>query len=101
MLPVDGIWVARSAEWYCTRYFEKEVKDPVLRKKLRPKGHIGDKRPLVSRGFYKVLQKPNVEVITDPIALVDEDGIISTPLGITQKGNWNCQIEETFQLITN
>jgi cation diffusion facilitator CzcD-associated flavoprotein CzcO len=96
-----GSWVAQSAEWYCTRYFEKEVKDPVLRKKLRPKGRIGDKRPLVSRGFYKVLQKPNVEVITDPITSVDENGIISTPLCIAQKGNWNCQINETFQLIAH
>lgn len=80
-----GSWVARSAEWYCTRYFEKEVRDPVLRKKLHPKGHIGDKRPLVSRGFYKVLQQPNVEVITDPITSINESGIICTPLSLAQK----------------
>jgi cation diffusion facilitator CzcD-associated flavoprotein CzcO len=72
-----GSLVARSAEWYCTRYFEKEVKDPVLRDKLRPKGRIGDKRPLVSRNFYSILQKPNVEVITDRITSVNETGIVS------------------------
>jgi cation diffusion facilitator CzcD-associated flavoprotein CzcO len=82
-----GSWIARSTEWYCTRYFEKEVTDPVLRKKLAPKGRIGDKRPLVSRGFYRTLQQPNVEVITDPITSVHESGIISTRLGTAQEGN--------------
>ncbi|KIM96696.1 hypothetical protein OIDMADRAFT_169525 [Oidiodendron maius Zn] len=88
-LPIPGSWVARSAEWYCTRYFEKEVRDPVLRKKLHPKGHIGDKRPLVSRGFYKVLQQPNVEVITDPITSINESGIIYISLHTPSKNTHN------------
>lgn len=74
-----GTWIARSAEWYCARHFEKEVQDPVLRGQLRPVGRIGAKRPLVSTDFYKVLQEPNVEVVTDPITRIDESGVISVP----------------------
>ncbi|KFZ20415.1 hypothetical protein V501_00155 [Pseudogymnoascus sp. VKM F-4519 (FW-2642)] len=90
-----GSWVARSAEWYCTKFFEQEVRDPILRDKLRPKGRIGDKRPLVSRNFYQILQKPNVDVITDSITLVDEKGIVSTPSRLTANDNLNRQAKES------
>jgi cation diffusion facilitator CzcD-associated flavoprotein CzcO len=89
-----GSWVARSAEWYCTSFFEQEVTDPILREKLRPKGRIGDKRPLVSRSFYRVLQKPNVEVITDRVSLIDERGIVSAPVHPAPEDTSNYKIRE-------
>jgi cation diffusion facilitator CzcD-associated flavoprotein CzcO len=70
--------IAKTAEWYCVRFLEKEVKDPVLREKLRPVGRLGAKRPLVSRDLYKLLQASNVEVISDPITRIDGSGVFCT-----------------------
>lgn len=73
-----GSVIAKTAEWYCVRFLEKEVKDPVLREKLRPVGRLGAKRPLVSRDLYKLLQASNVEVISDPITRIDGSGVFCT-----------------------
>jgi cation diffusion facilitator CzcD-associated flavoprotein CzcO len=62
-------------------YLEKQIKDPVLRAKLKPHYTIGCKRVLLSDDFYPALTQPNVEVITDRISevkahsIVTEDGL--------------------------
>ncbi|KAJ5413628.1 monooxygenase [Penicillium cosmopolitanum] len=75
-------WLARYTEHYCRRVLEKQVPDPDLRKKLSPTGRFGSKRPLVSlSGFFDVLQKENVNVVSNPIMAVDEAGITTeTPM---------------------
>ncbi len=43
-----------------------------------PVGRFGSKRPLVSLdGFFDVLQKENVHVITDPITSIDAQGVVT------------------------
>jgi cation diffusion facilitator CzcD-associated flavoprotein CzcO len=51
------------------------VKDPALRRRLTPQDRIGCKRILVSDDYYPALNRPNVELVTAPIASVTADGI--------------------------
>jgi cation diffusion facilitator CzcD-associated flavoprotein CzcO len=49
---------------------ERQVKDPVKRKKLTPDYELGCKRILMSNSYYKALDQPNADVVTEPIAEV-------------------------------
>jgi cation diffusion facilitator CzcD-associated flavoprotein CzcO len=56
---------------------DKAITDPLLRAKLIPHYGLGCKRVLVSSDWYPALARPNVELITDPIARVTEHGIVT------------------------
>ena len=49
---------------------ERQVKDPVKREKLTPAYEFGCKRMLMSNTYYKALDRPNADVVTEPIASV-------------------------------
>lgn len=51
------------------------IEDPVLREKLRPNHPYGCKRPLVSNLFYPAFNRPNLELITDPIERITKTGV--------------------------
>ena len=53
------------------------VADPELQRALVPDYPIGGKRILISDDYYQTLGRPNVEVITSPIARVTEDAIVT------------------------
>lgn len=53
------------------------VKDPHLRAKLTPDYRIGCKRILIANGYYPALAKPNVEVVTEAVARVTANGVVS------------------------
>lgn len=79
-----GIGMMRSkssmmdlGERMAKRYLESAVRDPGLRAKLTPNYRIGCKRVLLSNNYYEALQRPNVELITDSIKYVTEEGIAS------------------------
>jgi cation diffusion facilitator CzcD-associated flavoprotein CzcO len=72
-----GTWLAKREESFCNAYLDKQVRDPVLREKLRPRGRFGSKRPLVSPLFFELVQKENVEVAAEEITEIDERGIKS------------------------
>ena len=55
---------------------EDHVADPDLRAKLTPNYALGCKRVLGSDTWYPSLCRPNVEVVTDSIVSVTEDGIV-------------------------
>jgi len=74
-----GTWLARAEERYCERYLKKTVPDPALQEKLRPVGRFGAKRPLVSPTLFRLVQKPNVELVQEELCQILEDGIISKP----------------------
>ena len=46
------------------------VEDPVVRAKLVPTHPFGCKRPLISNDFYAAFNRPNLELVTDPIERV-------------------------------
>ncbi|HVL94896.1 MAG TPA: NAD(P)/FAD-dependent oxidoreductase [Solirubrobacteraceae bacterium] len=54
-----------------------QVKDPQLRRKLKPGYAMGCKRILISNDYYPALTRPNVDVITDGIAEVRPRSIVT------------------------
>jgi len=53
----------------------QQVEDPIVREKLRPQHPYGCKRPLVSNRFYPAFNRPNLELVTDPIERITKQGI--------------------------
>jgi cation diffusion facilitator CzcD-associated flavoprotein CzcO len=66
----------RLAQRRALANIEQNVADPALRAKLTPDYALGCKRVLGSDTWYASLCRPNVEVVTDPITTVTEDGIV-------------------------
>lgn len=58
-------------------HLRRQVRDPELRAKLKPHYRFGCKRPILSNDFYPALTQPNVELVTDPIAHVEEHAIVT------------------------
>ena len=72
----DGL---RSAlERQVRRHLATQVPDPELRAKLTPDYQLGCKRALPSNDFYPALSQPNVDLVTEPIARIEPDGILTT-----------------------
>lgn len=69
------IFAQRKAE----KFLEKQVKDPVLRKKLTPDFTIGCKRIILSSTLYPALCRDNVSLHDkhDGIASINENGILT------------------------
>ncbi len=55
----------------------KGIKDPELRAKVTPHFEIGCKRVLRSNTYYPALASDNVELVTDPIAKVTGDAVVT------------------------
>jgi len=53
------------------------VEDPELRKKLTPQVPWGTQQPLFSATWFPMFNRPNVELVIDPIARITEDSIVS------------------------
>lgn len=72
------IWdspLRKVAQRLAKAHLRYQVKDRWLRRQVTPDFKIGCKRVLVSNDYYPALQKPNVELITWPIASISETGI--------------------------
>jgi len=55
----------------------KGISDPELRAKVTPDFQMGCKRILISNTYYPALARDNVEVVTDPIAQITANGIVT------------------------
>ncbi|MCH2187634.1 NAD(P)/FAD-dependent oxidoreductase, partial [Myxococcota bacterium] len=53
------------------------IEDPTLREKLRPKHPFGCKRPLLSNDYYPAFNRPNLELVTNPIDHITSDSIVT------------------------
>jgi len=53
------------------------VVDPELRARLTPDYPIGGKRILIHDDFFPALNRPNVDLVTTPIARVAENGVVT------------------------
>ena len=51
------------------------VADPELRARLTPDYRMGCKRLIVSSLFYPAIQRPDAELVTDPIARIEAGGV--------------------------
>jgi cation diffusion facilitator CzcD-associated flavoprotein CzcO len=54
------------------------VEDPAVRDKLRPDHPLGCKRPLMSNVYYPAFNRPNLELVTEPIARITKDAVVTT-----------------------
>jgi cation diffusion facilitator CzcD-associated flavoprotein CzcO len=63
---------------------KKGISDPALRAKVTPDFQMGCKRILISNTYYPALAQENVELITDGIAEITENGVI-TKDGVTRE----------------
>ncbi|MGQ4601045.1 NAD(P)-binding domain-containing protein [Nocardia sp. R6R-6] len=54
-----------------------EIRDPRLRAKVTPNFRIGCKRMLISNDYYPALSRPNVDVVTERIAEVRRNSIVT------------------------
>jgi cation diffusion facilitator CzcD-associated flavoprotein CzcO len=62
------------------------VVDPVVRRRLRPSHPWGCKRPLFSNDFYPAFNRPNLELVTEPISHLTEDAIVTSDGTARQAG---------------
>jgi len=67
----------RLGQAVARRHLRRSVPDPALRAKLTPRYTMGCKRVLLSDDYYPALTRSNVEVITDGIAEVRPEGIVT------------------------
>jgi len=65
----------RLIEAACRANLEDNVADPDLRERLRPDYRAGCKRLVVSPNFYEGIQRPNAELVTDPIERIEAGGV--------------------------
>ena len=70
-------WMQAQGKKIARRYLEREVADPQLRAALTPNYAFGCKRVLISSDFYKAIQFPNVELVTEPIVEVREQSVVT------------------------
>lgn len=56
-------------------HLKRQVKDPQLRERLRPKYEFGCKRPALSNDYWRTFNRDNVELVTDPIRRIHPHGI--------------------------
>ena len=75
-----GTFLSKIFAQQAKAHLDTQIKDPRLRKKLRPRNLFGCTRILVSDTYYPTFLKPNVELITDPVIRITETGIISETL---------------------
>ena len=59
------------------RHLRRGIKDPALRERLTPDYRMGCKRILLSNDFYPALERANVDLITQPIAEIRSDAVIT------------------------
>ncbi|HEX3911394.1 MAG TPA: NAD(P)/FAD-dependent oxidoreductase [Solirubrobacteraceae bacterium] len=58
-------------------FMRSQLKDPEVRRKVWPDYTFGCKRVLFSSAFLPALQRPNVEVVTEAIARIVPEGIVT------------------------
>jgi len=54
------------------------VEDPAVREKLKPRHPFGCKRPLLSNDYFPAFNRPNLELVTEPIARITKSAIVTT-----------------------
>ncbi len=69
--------LALPAKLLALRNLERSIEDPALRERLTPDYAIGCKRILISNTYYPALTQPHVDLVTDPIAKVTGDAIVT------------------------
>jgi len=70
-------FIIKTIEKICLNHLKNQVPDPVLRAKLTPNYDFGCKRPSFSNKYLATFNRKDVELVTDPIKEITENGIIT------------------------
>jgi cation diffusion facilitator CzcD-associated flavoprotein CzcO len=62
---------------YSAAFMASQLRDPVIRARAWPNYQFGCKRILFSSRYLPVLQRPNVELVTESIVAMTEQGILT------------------------
>ncbi|WP_242902458.1 flavin-containing monooxygenase [Actinomadura terrae] len=73
---VEPGWRRNLIGWLCRRNL-RTVTDPELRSKLTPDYEPMCKRIVLANSFYRAVQEPTVDVITEPIDHIAPDGVVT------------------------
>jgi cation diffusion facilitator CzcD-associated flavoprotein CzcO/acetyl esterase/lipase len=63
------------------RNLEEQVSDPELKRALTPDHVVGCKRVLISGDYYSTLERPNVELVTQPVRELTASGVVTADGG--------------------
>jgi cation diffusion facilitator CzcD-associated flavoprotein CzcO len=58
-------------------HIRRQIADPELRRRVTPSYVMGCKRVLISNDYYPALDRDDVELVTDAIARVTEDAVVT------------------------
>jgi cation diffusion facilitator CzcD-associated flavoprotein CzcO len=65
------------AEKGALKHIREGIRDPQLRARVTPNFQIGCKRILVSNDYYPALDRPNVDLVTEPIARLTPEAVVT------------------------
>src|SRR4051794_2017194 len=69
--------VGRVLGWRSAAFMRWQLRDPEVRRKAWPDYTFGCKRVLFSSAYLPALQRPNVELVTERITGLTEDGVLT------------------------
>ncbi|RFF29260.1 flavin-containing monooxygenase [Wenzhouxiangella sediminis] len=69
-------WMAAGHRWLANRHRRRQVRDPLLRDKLRPDYDIGCKRVILSDDFYPTFNRDNVTLVDRAVERVTESAVV-------------------------
>jgi cation diffusion facilitator CzcD-associated flavoprotein CzcO len=68
-------WITRLGGWLGRNiWYRLQIRDPAVRQQLTPDYEIGCKRPSVSNTYLRTFNRPNVELIGQPIERITPHG---------------------------
>ncbi|NLE82359.1 MAG: NAD(P)/FAD-dependent oxidoreductase [Rhodococcus sp.] len=67
----------KPLQFAAERHMRRQIKDKDLRRKVTPNFQIGCKRMLISNNYYPTLARDNVDLVTDGIARVTANSVIT------------------------
>jgi cation diffusion facilitator CzcD-associated flavoprotein CzcO len=76
--PIRPGFQRRAFQAQCRWNLRLSVRDPQLRAKLTPKDQPMCKRLVFAGHFYRSVQQPGVEVVTDPIDHIEPRGVVTS-----------------------
>jgi cation diffusion facilitator CzcD-associated flavoprotein CzcO len=70
-------FLSRRIEDLAVRSMRAQIRDPEMQAALIPHYPIGGKRILISDDYYPTLERENVHLVTEPIARVTSDAVVT------------------------
>ncbi|EDN96094.1 hypothetical protein SS1G_12300 [Sclerotinia sclerotiorum 1980 UF-70] len=70
-------WLHKQVIAMTKKHLYNQVKDETLRQKLESNDVFGCKRPMILDNYFPIFSNDNVELVTDSVTEITEEGIIS------------------------